>query len=145
MAFKEWILISTQPRSNTMQRNEVAITYRSATTKNKSCNYCVTFNGELSVEAHAKGYNALSVSQDDITGEIAFVLRKDKNGLPLRLTGIKKNSNTKGNLICCNKELVKRLFAELGLQINNRYVLTISENKSVREDVMFFLIIKKVL
>ena len=138
MAFKEWDL-NLNARSNAMTENEFAITFREGT-DTKAANYSITLNANLSELARSKGFNTLSVSQDDITGELAFVLRKNGNGIPMHLNGNKAGTQTRGNLTASHKPTIKRLFEVLNLKEGNRYILTLSANKSVRDDVMFFLI-----
>lgn len=137
MAFKEWEIIpSTSNRGHLMLGNQFSVICRDATKQQASC-YVLTINSYLSEVAYRRGFERISISQDDITGEIALLLRKE-GGLKMRMKG---HTDTK----CCNlviscKPLVERLSLELKLAHNQRHQLSLSENKSKRDDVMFFLI-----
>ena len=137
MAFKEWKIISGRAEgTRRLKRNEVTILQQEKTA-GKGTSYTLTINFELSDELIRSGMTCLSISQDDITGEIALVFRKEG--------GIKLNSHGKAcrpNLRLSNKGWVERLVKELGLKPNIRYILTLGENKSVRSDVRFYLINK---
>lgn len=137
MAFKEWV-INTANKGYCMKVNEISVTYREASNE-KTCAYILTINGILTEELRKKGFNTLAISQDDITGEVALIVRKN-NGIPLKLSGC--SNNAKGNYTISNKELLNRLFTEFKLEKGNRYILTLGENKSVREDILFYLITK---
>lgn len=137
MAFKEWV-INTANKGYCMKVNEISVTYREAS-KEKISAYILTINGILTEELRKKGFNTMAISQDDITGEVALIVRKN-NGIPLKLSGC--SNNAKGNYTLASKELLNRLFTEFKLEKGNRYILTLSENKSVREDILFYLITK---
>lgn len=134
MAFKEWT-IEKSSRGNSLAVDEISVMCKAAA-NGKTSSYTITLNQELSRIAYNEGKDMLAISQDDITREIALIIRTG-DGIPLRLNGV--SNGGKGNLVVSNKSLVSRLVKELNLtQI--RSVLKISANKSKRDDVMFFLI-----
>ena len=139
MAFKEWeINPQITFKGGTMKGNEISVLYQPAT-KQKSSAYVLTINGFLTDKAYLAGFSRLSFSQDDITGSVAMLLRKE-GGLPLRLKGRATTASKTGNFVISCKPLLERIYREFKLEHGKRYFLRLSENMSRRDDVMFFLI-----
>ena len=139
MAFKEWeIEPQLTFKGGTMHGNEISVLCQPAT-KQKSSTYVLTINGYLTDKAYLAGFNRISFSQDDITGAVGMMLRKE-GGLALRLKGRGATASKTGNFIISCKPLLERIYRELKLETGKRYFLRLSENMSRRDDVMFFLI-----
>lgn len=140
MAFKEWTMPTNLRGVRGMNKNQVSVLYREKDTEcGKSSAYTMTLNVDLTKSAFDKGMTMISFSTDDITGEVAFILRRDK-GLQMQVNG--KKGQQRVNLTVASKFAIGKLYDELGLQKGNYYKLDISDNKSVRDDVMFFVIKK---
>lgn len=140
MAFKEWTMPTNLRGERGMNKNQVSVLYREKDLEcNKSTAYTMTLNVDLTKSAFEKGMTKISFSTDDITGEVAFILRRDK-GLQMQVNG--KKGQQRVNLTVASKFAIGKLYDELGLQKGNYYKLDISDNKSVRDDVMFFVIKK---
>lgn len=138
MAFKEWTLPTNLRGVRGMNKNQVSVLYREKDTEcGKSSVYTMTLNVDLTKSAFDKGMTMISFSTDDITGEVAFILRRDK-GLKMQVNG--KKGQQRVNLTVASKFAIGKLYDELGLQKGNYYKLDISDNKSVRDDVMCFII-----
>ena len=138
MAFKEWTMPVNLRGERGMNKNQVSVLYREKNLEcNKSTAYTMTLNVDLTKSAFEKGMTKISFSTDDITGEVAFILRRDK-GLQMQVNG--KQGQQRVNLTVASKFAIGKLYDELGLQKGNYYKLDISDNKSVRDDVMFFII-----
>lgn len=129
MAFIEWDIPDHVGRGRKMMRNEVNLY------KTKVYN-TVTFNQYLTNLFLEKGLECISIREDDITGEIGFVISKDR-GLKLSVTGDGKQKNFRLN----NRTWVEKLHLKLGKQVGKRNILELTENLSKKEDVLFYKII----
>jgi len=138
MAFKTWTMPTSLRGARGMNKNQVSVLYRDNALKcDKSTAYTMTLNVDITKSAYEKGITKISFATDDITGEVAFILKRDE-GLQMQVNG--KKGQQRINLTVASKFAIGKLYEELGLQKGNYYILDISDNKSVRDDVMFFII-----
>lgn len=133
MAFKEWDIASSrrggQPR---LKDNEIAFSY-----DRNSHSYKIRINVTLSQKLREKGLLCMAVAQEDMTGEVAFIFRKD-NGIML-----KGENSQSSNLRIYHKDLSTRLARLFDLAEGATYYLELSPNKSIRDDVLFYIVTAK--
>ena len=132
MAFIEWEVPTKRQGGPQMKENECSL-YSFQNRKNPVTS--ITLNNKVSKELREKNLVYISIRQDDITGEIGFVFSEDR-GLKMSTTG-KEQDNLK--LAC--KEWTERLLKVLKLEREKRYILTLSNNLSKIDDVIFMKII----